>query len=189
MISTSAGAAPGPTRARRGRPRTPHGRASALAERRAVQPARRFQERLRARLAGRLDGASRRRRGPRPALDGRLRQRRVAELDVTSSSGRPEGVGRDLRQDRVGAGADVGRRAGDLEPAVPRQRRARPPSSACMASQTPLAMPQPTSSRPSRIERGVGIAVRPAEALGALRVAGAKLLAGEGLVLVLVLVA
>ena len=67
-----------------------------------------------------------------------------------------EHVGRDLRHDRVGAGADVGGRARDLGVAVGGQHDA-DAIGICSASQTPVAMPQPTSSLPSRIERGSGL--------------------------------
>ena len=69
------------------------------------------------------------------------------------SIGNAEHVGGDLRHDRVGAGADVGGRAGYLRVplAVSTMRAA---AGICSASQTPVAMPQPTSSLPSRIERG-----------------------------------
>ena len=57
---------------------------------------------------------------------------------------------------------------------------------ACHASQMPVAMPQPTRSPPSRIERGSGIALVPAERLGALAVAFPQCFAAERLINVLI---
>src|SRR5262249_49498577 len=53
----------------------------------------------------------------------------------------------------------------------------------CIASQTPPAMPHPTSALPSRIQRGRGFRRAPAEPLRGLSVTGAKLLARKWLVL------
>ncbi len=58
--------------------------------------------------------------------------------------------------------------------------------SICSASQTPVAMPQPTSSLPSRIERGSGLRLSQPKASRALPIAFAQLLAGVGFVLVLI---
>ena len=57
-------------------------------------------------------------RHPRSAFHRRLRQGGVAELDADVLDRQAEHVGRDLRHDRIGAGADVGRRAGHFRVAV-----------------------------------------------------------------------
>ena len=58
----------------------------------------------------------------------------------------------------------------------------------CRASQTPVAMPQPTSSLPSRIERGYGVALAPSRRLPRPGRSIRAALAGVGDVLVLVAV-
>ena len=50
----------------------------------------------------------------------------------------------------------------------------------CKASQTPVAMPQPTNSLPSRIERGSGLRLIPAKCFRALAVAFAQAFAAVG---------
>src|SRR4029077_5840648 len=55
---------------------------------------------------------------PRSAFDGRLRESRIAEFDADVVKRETQHIGGDLRHDRVGAGADVGGRAGNLGGAV-----------------------------------------------------------------------
>ncbi len=69
-------------------------------------------------LAGGLDRRSDRGRRERSALDRRFGQRRIAELERHVLDRQSERLGGDLGHDRVGAGADVRRRAADRELAV-----------------------------------------------------------------------
>ena len=88
-------------------------------------------------------------RDPRPALDRALRQRRIAELDADVVDRQAEHVGRHLRHDRVGAGADVGGRAS-------RPRRGRWRSARCGPRPASAALPRrrsPCPSRPVRCRR------------------------------------
>ena len=132
----------------------------------------------------------RRRRSPRSAS-----RRRPAPCGsaLSPSSNRTrcdrhaERIGRDLRHDGVGAGADV-LRAATARPRVPSARsahaRRRRPSGSSDRSR--VAMPQPTSSRPSRIERGSRSRRAQPNALGALLRSTARSdLLDERLVLVL----
>ena len=52
------------------------------------------------------------------AFDRRLRKARIAKLDTDIVKRQPERVRGDLRHDRIGAGADVGRCASDVGIAV-----------------------------------------------------------------------
>ena len=81
------------------------------------------------------------------------------------SSGRPELVGGDLRHDGIGACADVGGCARDFSMTVGAQMRIRTVIGACHASQTPVAMPQPTKSTTVPHRAGLRIALVPAERL------------------------
>ena len=75
----------------------------------------------------RFDGRADARRGHRAARHRRLRQRRVAELEAHPLDRHAERVGRDLRHDRVRAGADV-LRAGCTSARAVGQQRARAPT-------------------------------------------------------------
>ena len=95
-------------------------------------------------------------RHPRSALDRRLRQRRIAELDGDVVDRQAEHVGRHLRHDRVGAGADVGGRAGDLGVSVRGQHDAD-------GGLSSAALPRcrsPCPSRPARCRRASSAARR-----------------------------
>ena len=91
------------------------------------------------------NGIAHRSRDPRSSFYGRLRQRRVAQLDSDIVQRQAEHVGRDLRHDGVGAGTDIRRCACDFGVAVGAQRDAHA-AGICRASQTPVAIPQPTNS-------------------------------------------
>src|SRR5262249_27665851 len=99
----------------------------------------------------------------------------------------PELIGRYLRRDRVGAGADVGERAGDLGMAVGGEHDAG-------GNRHVQRLPDPARHAPANELGAVAhrarlwIALVPAEGFGALPVALAQLLAGVGNVLVLVAV-
>ena len=114
----------------------------------------------------------------RAALDRRHRQGRIAELERHLLQRQAHGGGGDLRHHRVGAGADVGGRAAHHQPAVGMQHRAgarehlhRIPCAGGHAPADQFAA-FPHGARRRR-------ALRPAEALRALRVAGAQLLGGD----------
>ena len=121
---------------------------------------------------------------PRAALDGALRQAGSPSLTVDVPDRQPERLGGDLGQDRVGAGADVGRGGATsaCRPAVKRGPRAG--RHRAWLPRSPVAMPQPISSRRLAHRSRLGLALGPAEPLRALRSSSPQLLAGERLALV-----
>ena len=138
-------------------------------------------------VGGRRDRMRHRCRHPRAAFDRRLRQGRVAKLHADILDRQAEHVGRDLRHDRVGAGADVGGRARDLRMAVGGQHDA---GGGRHLQRFPDARRHAPADQLAAVAHRarLGLALVPAERLRALAVAFAQLLAGVGKVLVLVAV-
>ena len=179
---------PGPARCARRDPAAGEGHVleRGVRERRVVDTARMLQQLAPARRGRRPARPSR----PTPPPTSRLRPAISAATNRRSWPSRPPCAG-PARRRRSGSGWCRCRcrcRRWRWRPRACRRSVSTARAVVCIisASQTPVAMPQPTSSRPSRIERGCGLALRPAEPRRTLRVAGAQLLAGERLALVLV---
>ena len=111
----------------------------------------------------------------------------VAELDADVVERQPEHVGRDLRHDGVGAGADVGGRARHLGMAVGGEHDAHRDRHLQRFPDAGRHAPADQIAAVAHRAR-LGIALVPAERLRALAVAFAQRLAAERLVLVLVAV-
>ena len=126
-------------------------------------------------------------RDPRSALDRTLRQRRIAELDADVVDRQAKHVGRDLRHDRVGAGADIGGRGRHLRVAVGGQHDA---DRGRHLQRFPYACRHAPADQIAAVAHRArfGFALVPAERRRALPVAFAQLLAGIGKVRVLVAV-
>ena len=139
------------------------------------------------RVGRRRDAVRHRGRDPRSAFDRRLRQARVAELDADVVERQPQHVGRDLRHDGVGAGADVGGRARHLGMAVGGEHDAHRDRHLQGFPDARRHAPADQIAAVAHRAR-LGIALGPAERLRALTVALAQRLAAVRLVLVLVAV-
>ena len=139
------------------------------------------------RLGGRDDSVRHRSRDPRSAFDRRLRQARVAEFDADAVERQSERVGRDLRHDGVGAGADVGGRARHLRVSVGAENDAHGDRHLhCF----PHARRHPPADQIAAVTHRawLGVALAPPERVGALAVAFAQGLAAERPVFMLVAV-
>src|SRR6185437_13353217 len=145
-------------------------------ERRSRDLARRCQQLVLDLAAGGEDGAPDRGCREGAALDRRMGQRRIAEPRGHGLDGQSQHLGAELRHHRIGAGPDIGGGAGDLEAAIGGEHGAR---GSRHLHRVPDARRHAPADELAVLAHGARLrhTPRPAEALRALAIAFAQLLA------------